>query len=93
MKVTLSGSLPHGVFAKDIALYLIGRITAEGADYLSVEFHGDGVATLTVDDRMTIANLASEMGAKMPPSHPTGSFAIFLEKNSREYGPTKMPAM
>ncbi|HPN77879.1 MAG TPA: aconitase family protein, partial [Prolixibacteraceae bacterium] len=35
MKVTLSGSLPHGVFAKDIALYLIGRITAEGADYLS----------------------------------------------------------
>ena len=64
MKVTLSGSLPHGVFAKDIALYLIGRITAEGADYLSVEFHGDGVATLTVDDRMTIANLASEMGAK-----------------------------
>lgn len=64
MKVTLSGSLPHGVFAKDIALYLIGRITAEGADYLSVEFHGDGEATLTVDDRMTIANLASEMGAK-----------------------------
>jgi homoaconitate hydratase family protein/3-isopropylmalate dehydratase small subunit len=64
MKVTLTGSLPPGVYAKDIALYLIGRITAEGADYLSVEFHGDGVATLTIDDRMTIANLASEMGAK-----------------------------
>jgi len=64
LKVTLTGKLPPGVFAKDIALYLIGRITAEGADYLSVEFHGDGVATLTIDDRMTIANLASEMGAK-----------------------------
>ncbi len=64
LKVTLTGSLPFGVFAKDIALTLIGRITAEGADYLSVEFHGDGVAALTLDDRMTIANLASEMGAK-----------------------------
>lgn len=64
LKVTLTGSLPPGVFAKDIALYLIGMISAEGADYLSVEIHGEGVASLTIDDRMTIANLASEMGAK-----------------------------
>ena len=37
---------------------------SDGADYLSVEYHGDGISTLTVADRMTIANLASEMGAK-----------------------------
>lgn len=64
LKVSLNGKLPSGVYAKDIALTLIGMITAEGADYLSVEIHGDGVKTLTIDDRMTIANLASEMGAK-----------------------------
>lgn len=64
LKVSLNGKLPSGVYAKDIALYLIGMINAEGADYLSVEIHGDGVKTLTIDDRMTIANLASEMGAK-----------------------------
>lgn len=81
MKVTLTGSLPPGVFAKDIALYLIGRITAEGADYLSVEFHGDGVATLTIDDRMTIANLASEMGAKNAAFPPDEVLRAFLDSD------------
>ena len=82
LKVTLTGSLPPGVFAKDIALYLIGRITAEGADYLSVEFHGDGVATLTIDDRMTIANLASEMGAKNCVFPPDEVLKAFLESGT-----------
>ncbi len=83
LKVTLTGEMPPGVFAKDIALYLIGRITAEGADYLSVEFHGDGVATLTIDDRMTIANLASEMGAKNCAFPPDEMLKKFLGKSNR----------
>ena len=37
---------------------------SDGANYMSVEYHGDGVKTLNISDRMTIANLASEMGAK-----------------------------
>jgi homoaconitate hydratase family protein/3-isopropylmalate dehydratase small subunit len=64
MKITLHGRLPENVYAKDLALYIIGMIGSSGADYMSVEYHGEGVNTLTVADRMTIANLASEMGAK-----------------------------
>lgn len=64
VKITLKGRLPAKVYAKDLALWIIGMIGSAGADYLSIEYHGPGVATLTVSDRMTIANLASEMGAK-----------------------------
>ena len=64
IKITLNGELPQGVFAKDISLWIIGMIGSSGADYMSIEYHGDGVKTLTVPQRMTLANLASEMGAK-----------------------------
>jgi len=64
MKVTLNGTLPKGVYAKDISLWIIGMIGADGANYMSIEFHGDGVKSLSISERMTLANLASEMGAK-----------------------------
>lgn len=64
MKITLKNRMPEHVYAKDLILSIIGHIGADGANYLSVEFHGEGVRHLTVDDRMTIANMASEMGAK-----------------------------
>ncbi len=64
IKITLNGKLPQHVYAKDLALWIIGMIGSEGADYMSIEYHGDGVKTLSVSDRMTLANLASEMGAK-----------------------------
>jgi len=64
LKVTLHGQLQKGVFAKDLSLWIIGMIGSSGADYMSVEFHGDGVKTLSISERMTLANLASEMGAK-----------------------------
>lgn len=64
MKVTLTGKLPKGVYAKDISLWIIGMIGSDGANYMSIEFHGEGVKSLGISERMTIANLASEMGAK-----------------------------
>jgi len=64
IKITLTGKLSEGVSAKDLALWIIGMIGSDGANYMSVEFHGSGVKTLNISDRMTIANLASEMGAK-----------------------------
>jgi 3-isopropylmalate/(R)-2-methylmalate dehydratase large subunit len=64
IKITLNGKLQDGVFAKDLALWIIGMMGASGADYMSIEYHGEGVKTLSIADRMTIANLASEMGAK-----------------------------
>ncbi len=64
MKITLTGKLKEGVFAKDISLWIIGMIGSAGANYMSIEYHGEGVQTLSVSERMTLANLASEMGAK-----------------------------
>jgi 3-isopropylmalate/(R)-2-methylmalate dehydratase large subunit len=64
IKITLNGKLQDGVYAKDLALWIIGMMGSSGADYMSIEYHGEGVKTLSIADRMTISNLASEMGAK-----------------------------
>lgn len=64
IKINLVERLPESVSAKDLSLWIIGMIGSDGANYMSVEFHGEGVKTLNISDRMTIANLASEMGAK-----------------------------
>jgi homoaconitate hydratase family protein/3-isopropylmalate dehydratase small subunit len=64
LKITLTGKLNPGVYAKDISLWIIGKIGTDGANYMSIEFHGDGVGTLSISERMTLTNLASEMGAK-----------------------------
>jgi len=64
IKINLTGKLQKGVFAKDLSLWIIGMISSSGADYMSIEYHGEGVKTLSISERMTIANLASEMGAK-----------------------------
>ena len=64
IKITLHGKFNEGVYAKDLSLWIIGMIGSSGADYNSIEYHGDGVAALSVAERMTLANLASEMGAK-----------------------------
>jgi 3-isopropylmalate/(R)-2-methylmalate dehydratase large subunit len=64
LKITLTGKLGSGVYAKDLSLWIIGVLGSAGANYMSIEFHGPGVATLSISDRMTLANLASEMGAK-----------------------------
>ncbi|MFK5927703.1 MAG: aconitase/3-isopropylmalate dehydratase large subunit family protein [Desulfuromusa sp.] len=64
LKITLTGKLQSGVYAKDLSLWIIGMIGSAGANYMSIEYHGDGVKTLSMAQRMTLTNLASEMGAK-----------------------------
>jgi 3-isopropylmalate/(R)-2-methylmalate dehydratase large subunit len=64
MRIDLKGRLSPGVSAKDLSLWIIGMIGSDGANYMSIEFHGEGVSTLNISERMTVANLASEMGAK-----------------------------
>ena len=64
IKVELKGSLRPYVSGKDIILHLIGLIGVDGALYKSLEFVGDGVASLEMDDRFTICNMAIEAGAK-----------------------------
>lgn len=63
-KVTVNGKLPRGVFSKDIALMMVGEITADGATYDALEIGGKTISDLDLDGRLTISNLAVEMGAK-----------------------------
>jgi 3-isopropylmalate/(R)-2-methylmalate dehydratase large subunit len=64
VKFILNGILPSGVFSKDLILYLIGEMTADGATYMATEYEGQAVEALSVDARFTISNMAIEMGAK-----------------------------
>ncbi len=64
IRVTVTGKLNRYVSGKDLILHLIGMIGVDGALYQSLEFTGDGIASLSMDDRFTIANMAIEAGAK-----------------------------
>ena len=64
IKVILTGKLPEYVSGKDVILHLIGMIGVDGALYKSLEFTGEGVKELSMDDRFTIANMAIEAGGK-----------------------------
>jgi homoaconitate hydratase family protein len=64
IKVTLEGELVRGVSAKDLILTIIGDVSAGGATYQAVEFHGN-VGALSIEDRFVIANMGIEMGGKI----------------------------
>jgi 3-isopropylmalate/(R)-2-methylmalate dehydratase large subunit/methanogen homoaconitase large subunit len=64
VRVTLHGELPHGVFAKDVCLALARRLDVDGATYMAIEYGGEAVRGMGVGERMTLANMAIEIGAK-----------------------------
>lgn len=64
IKFELKGKLQPDVSGKDVILHIIGKIGVDGALYRSMEFTGEGVAALSMDDRFTICNMAIEAGAK-----------------------------
>jgi homoaconitase/3-isopropylmalate dehydratase large subunit len=64
IKITLSGTRPAGLAAKDAALAIIGELGAEGANYQTLEFHGPAVDTFSLEERFVFSNLAVEAGAK-----------------------------
>ena len=77
IKVMLSGNFPNGVYGKDLILYLIGQIGADGATYKALEFGGSGISNMSMPARLTIANMVVEAGAK------AGLFAA--DKITQEY--------
>jgi 3-isopropylmalate dehydratase, large subunit len=64
MRITIDGSLKKGVSAKDIALYIINKMTTGGATGYFVEYAGEAIRNTTMEDRLTICNLSIEMGAR-----------------------------
>jgi homoaconitate hydratase family protein len=77
IKIEIEGPLAKGTYPKDLMLKLIGDLTADGATYCSVEFQGSYAAAMSVSERMTLCNLAMEMGAKnavVPPDAVTLSY-------------------
>lgn len=64
VRIEVNGDFQPGVLPKDLALYLLGKLTARGADYKAVEYYGSTITRMSVSGRFTLCNMAMEMGAK-----------------------------
>lgn len=87
LKIVLRGRAPHYITAKDIVLFIIGQIGADGADYQAVEFTGPATSRMTIPERMTLTNMAAEMGAKngyAPPDEITFQYLAGRARDSYE---------
>lgn len=74
IKINVNGKFPDGVQPKDLILYLIGRLTAEGANFKVLEFHGDAIKNMSTSGRLTLSNMSVEAGATsgiVPPDEET----------------------
>ena len=88
LRLELSGRLPELVTAKDVILYLIGKLGADGALYRSVEFAGPLVEGLTMSGRLVLANMAAEMGAKNGYIAPDDvTFSYLADRAGRDFEP------
>jgi 3-isopropylmalate/(R)-2-methylmalate dehydratase large subunit len=72
VKIELRGEIPPGIEAKDMALYILGKMGIAGATYQAIEFCGESLSNLSLAGRMVMANMAVEMGAKAGFVHPEG---------------------
>ncbi|MBO5503544.1 MAG: 3-isopropylmalate dehydratase large subunit [Lachnospiraceae bacterium] len=81
LRFNLHGKLRDGVTARDLMLTIIGRISANGANYMAMEFGGAGLHSLTMSDRFSICNLAVEAGAKTALMEVDDATMAFLEEH------------
>ncbi|MDD5748530.1 MAG: 3-isopropylmalate dehydratase large subunit [Actinomycetota bacterium] len=90
MRINVRGKLPAGVYAKDIALSIVGMITADGATYQAIEFSGEVIRKLSLESRLTICNLSVEMGAKVGLMEADEKLLEYVGKRSdRKFSPVK----
>ncbi|MDR1322288.1 MAG: 3-isopropylmalate dehydratase large subunit [Gracilibacteraceae bacterium] len=85
IKIEVSGSFPNGVTAKDLILFLCGRMTAEGASYKALEYSGSLIEALSISERMTICNMAIEMGAKSSVIEPNEEVLAYLHRRAPRF--------
>lgn len=78
IKINFEGTLPEGVYAKDIILHAIGQLKADFAVYKAVEFAGPVIDALSVSERMALCNMTTEMGAKTSYIQPDAVIKEFL---------------
>jgi len=83
IKIVIKGKIPKGVYAKDIILYIIKDLRADGATYKSLEFCGPVIKSLSLDQRFTICNMAVELGAKFGVIEPDEKVFSFLKKRTK----------
>jgi 3-isopropylmalate/(R)-2-methylmalate dehydratase large subunit len=83
IKIELHGVLRTGVTTKDLALHVVGRLGADGALYQSVEWHGDALKTLSIDQRATLPNMMAEAGAKNSFVAPDETTLKYLENRAQ----------
>jgi methanogen homoaconitase large subunit len=88
IKVTVEGALRKGVTAKDLTLNIIKEVKTDGATYKALEFYGDTIEALSMPGRMTLCNMAIEMGAKAGIVPPDGKTFEYLKGRTAEpYSP------
>ena len=85
MRITVDGKLGKGVVAKDLALYIMSKITTSGATGYFVEYAGEAVRSLSMEGRLTLCNLSIEMGARGGMVAPDEKTIAYLK--GREYAP------
>jgi 3-isopropylmalate/(R)-2-methylmalate dehydratase large subunit len=81
LRLILHGKFPPGVYAKDLILRIIGDVTAEGANYMAVEFDGEAMEWMSISERFTLCNLSMEMGAKSAACPPNKILKDYLGKD------------
>ncbi len=90
IRIVLEGRFPAGVYSKDLMLYLIGKLGADGCNYKSVEFYGGTARDLSISERMTVTNLSMEMGVKcafFPPDDKTVEYLQGRLQDQSRYHP------
>lgn len=88
MRVNFNGQLSEYIGGKDLILALIGKIGVEGARYMALEFHGEALDSLSLDDRFTLSNMAIEAGGKTGLINPDEKILAYAkERAARAFEP------
>ena len=85
MRITINGKLSHGVSPKDVALYMISKLSTSGATGYFVEYSGDVFSAMSIEGRMTVCNMSIEMGARGGMIAPDEKTFTYLK--NREFAP------